>query len=236
MTRRRSTAFANRTRQWRRSRRRLHFHDQRREGARPRSRAGPAGAASLSSGDAHCRPADPHQPVRAREGAWGKRSRRRSTDDPGFAIDLDHGDVLVDFSSPAALQASLDRAVSAGIPILVGTTGLDDISLRRHRRSSEAHSGLRAPTLRSASAAPLAGRARGARSARRGTSRSPRRTTARRSTLRRARPCCSPRRPRKGAAPCSRLTVTASDRPQSRARGRSASPLSAAERSPASMR
>jgi 4-hydroxy-tetrahydrodipicolinate reductase len=45
-------------------------------------------------------------------------------DDDGFEIDQDHGDVLVDFSVPDAVQASLDRAVSAGIPILVGTTGL----------------------------------------------------------------------------------------------------------------
>ncbi len=45
--------------------------------------------------------------------------------DPGFALHPDHGDVLVDFSAPSALQASLDRAMSAGVPILVGTTGLD---------------------------------------------------------------------------------------------------------------
>jgi 4-hydroxy-tetrahydrodipicolinate reductase len=32
--------------------------------------------------------------------------------------------VLVDFSAPDALDASLDRAISAGVPILVGTTGL----------------------------------------------------------------------------------------------------------------
>ena len=33
-------------------------------------------------------------------------------------------DVLVDFSSPDALEATLDAAVAAGTPILVGTTGL----------------------------------------------------------------------------------------------------------------
>jgi 4-hydroxy-tetrahydrodipicolinate reductase len=32
--------------------------------------------------------------------------------------------VFVDFSAPAALQANLDRAVGAGRPIIVGTTGL----------------------------------------------------------------------------------------------------------------
>ena len=35
-------------------------------------------------------------------------------------------DVLVDFSHPAALEANLDAAVGAGIPILVGTTGLEE--------------------------------------------------------------------------------------------------------------
>ena len=35
-------------------------------------------------------------------------------------------DVLVDFSSPHALDANLDAAVAAGIPIVVGTTGLED--------------------------------------------------------------------------------------------------------------
>ena len=44
----------------------------------------------------------------------------------GFRIDPDHGDVLIDFSAPAALPQSLDRAISGGIPILVGTTGLDE--------------------------------------------------------------------------------------------------------------
>ena len=33
-------------------------------------------------------------------------------------------DVLVDFSSPAALPANLDAAAGAGVPIVVGTTGL----------------------------------------------------------------------------------------------------------------
>jgi len=35
-------------------------------------------------------------------------------------------DVLVDFSSPAALEANLDAAIAAGIPILIGTTGLEE--------------------------------------------------------------------------------------------------------------
>ena len=35
-------------------------------------------------------------------------------------------DVLVDFSSPAALEANLDAASAAGVPIVVGTTGLEE--------------------------------------------------------------------------------------------------------------
>ena len=38
----------------------------------------------------------------------------------------DASEVLVDFSSPAALEGNLHAAVGAGIPILVGTTGLED--------------------------------------------------------------------------------------------------------------
>lgn len=35
-------------------------------------------------------------------------------------------DVLVDFSSPHALEANLDAAVAAGVPIVIGTTGLEE--------------------------------------------------------------------------------------------------------------
>ena len=64
--------------------------------------------------------------------------------DPGFALDPDHADVLVDFSSPAALQASLDRATSVGIPILIGTTGLDDLAGHRIATAAEQVAVLRA--------------------------------------------------------------------------------------------
>ena len=47
----------------------------------------------------------------------------------------DASDVLVDFSAPTALQANLYAAVGAGIPILVGTTGLED---RHHTALDEA--------------------------------------------------------------------------------------------------
>jgi 4-hydroxy-tetrahydrodipicolinate reductase len=35
-------------------------------------------------------------------------------------------DVLVDFSSPHALEGNLDAAVAAGVPIVIGTTGLEE--------------------------------------------------------------------------------------------------------------
>jgi len=71
------------------------------------------------------------QPIRislfAPNGRMGRAIAAAVADDSSFTIDQEHGDVLVDFSSPAALQASLDRAVSAAIPILIGTTGLDEL-------------------------------------------------------------------------------------------------------------
>lgn len=75
------------------------------------------------------------QPIRislvAPNGRMGQAIAAAVADDREFALDQDHGDVLVDFSAPAALQASLDRAVSANIPILIGTTGLDDLADQR---------------------------------------------------------------------------------------------------------
>lgn len=38
----------------------------------------------------------------------------------------DESDVLVDFSAPVALEGNLHAAIGAGIPILVGTTGLEE--------------------------------------------------------------------------------------------------------------
>jgi 4-hydroxy-tetrahydrodipicolinate reductase len=69
------------------------------------------------------------QPIRisliAPNGRMGQAIAAAVANTPGFALDQDHADVLVDFSAPAALQQSLDRATSAAVPILVGTTGLD---------------------------------------------------------------------------------------------------------------
>jgi 4-hydroxy-tetrahydrodipicolinate reductase len=60
----------------------------------------------------------------ALNGRMGKAIAAAAAETDGFEIVQDGGDVLVDFSAPDALQASLDEAVDAGTPILVGTTGL----------------------------------------------------------------------------------------------------------------
>ena len=88
------------------------------------------------------------QPIRltliAPNGRMGQAIAEAAAEDGGFAIDPDHGDVIVDFSAPAALQASLDRAVGAGVPILIGTTGLDDPAARRIEEAAQAVAVLRA--------------------------------------------------------------------------------------------
>lgn len=89
------------------------------------------------------------QPIRislfAPNGRMGKAIARVVADDTGFAIDQDHGDVLVDFSAPAALEASVDRAISAGIPVLVGTTGLDETANERIAAAAKQIAVLKAP-------------------------------------------------------------------------------------------
>jgi 4-hydroxy-tetrahydrodipicolinate reductase len=81
----------------------------------------------------------------APEGRMGKAIAAVAAEDPGFQIDQDHGDVLVDFSAPDALQKSLDRAVSAAIPILIGTTGLDALADQRIAAAAKEVAVLRAP-------------------------------------------------------------------------------------------
>ena len=63
-------------------------------------------------------------------GRMGRAIAEAALDDGAVEIvtdaqDGDRADVLVDFSAPAALQASLAQAVMAGTPLLLGTTGLD---------------------------------------------------------------------------------------------------------------
>jgi len=89
------------------------------------------------------------QPIRialiAPNGRMGKAIATAIEEDPAFLISQDHGDVLIDFSAPGALAASLDRAVSAGVPILVGTTGLDDLADKRIGEAAKEVAVLRAP-------------------------------------------------------------------------------------------
>jgi len=47
----------------------------------------------------------------------------RGGDAAGLA---DHSDALLDFSAPAALETNLHAAVGAGVPLLIGTTGLEE--------------------------------------------------------------------------------------------------------------
>lgn len=56
----------------------------------------------------------------------GKAIAAAAADSEEFEIAGDEGDVLVDFSAPGALASSLERALAAKIPVLVGTTGLDE--------------------------------------------------------------------------------------------------------------
>jgi 4-hydroxy-tetrahydrodipicolinate reductase len=70
------------------------------------------------------------QPVRialfAPDGRMGRAIQAAIAEDPRFELANDSGEVLVDFSAPDALRQSLDRAISAGVPLLIGTTGLID--------------------------------------------------------------------------------------------------------------
>ncbi|QIK79506.1 4-hydroxy-tetrahydrodipicolinate reductase [Sphingomonas piscis] len=89
------------------------------------------------------------QPIRislfAPNGRMGKAIATAAEQDPSFLISQDHGDVIIDFSAPAALAASLDRAVTAGVPILVGTTGFDDLADKRIADAAKEIAVLRAP-------------------------------------------------------------------------------------------
>jgi 4-hydroxy-tetrahydrodipicolinate reductase len=90
----------------------------------------------------------PRQPIRislfAPNGRMGKAIVEAATGDSGFEIVQGQGDVLIDFSAPAALQASLDQAVAAGMPVLIGTTGLDETADRQIAQAAKQVAVLRA--------------------------------------------------------------------------------------------
>lgn len=70
------------------------------------------------------------KPVRislyAPRGRMGRAIAVAAAGSENFEIAEGHGDVLIDFSSPDGLRGSLDQAISANMPILVGTTGLTE--------------------------------------------------------------------------------------------------------------
>lgn len=80
----------------------------------------------------------------APNGRMGRAITAAVAETDGFEIDQDNGDVLVDFSSPSALAESLERAAKAGIPILIGTTGLDKGADERIAEASRTIAVLRA--------------------------------------------------------------------------------------------
>lgn len=88
------------------------------------------------------------QPLRltiiAPGGRMGQAIAAAVAENQDFSIDPDRGDVIVDFSAPDALAASLDRSVRASVPILIGTTGLDDLASRRIAEASRSVAVLRA--------------------------------------------------------------------------------------------
>ncbi len=53
--------------------------------------------------------------------------------DPAALADV--SDVLIDFSAPAALEANLHASIGAGVPLVIGTTGLED---RHHQAIDKA--------------------------------------------------------------------------------------------------
>ena len=81
----------------------------------------------------------------ARGGRMGKAISAAVSQDQDFQIDEKHPDVLIDFSAPDALPESLERALAANIPILVGTTGLDEAAGERIAEAAERIAVLRAP-------------------------------------------------------------------------------------------
>lgn len=80
----------------------------------------------------------------APSGRMGRALTDAVAEDPSFAIDCNRGDVIIDFSAPEALASSLESATRASVPILIGTTGLDDLAGRRIAEASRSVAVLRA--------------------------------------------------------------------------------------------
>ena len=140
---------------------------------------------------------------------------------------------------PTRLRASLDRAVSAGVPLLIGTTGLIDEHEALIAEAAQDHPDpARAQYLARRRAARRPDRARGARAWARigGTSRSSRRTTTEKADAPSGTALqlgAAADQGRGGSSPSTSAAATAPASSGSQAR--SAMPRSAAARSPATM-
>lgn len=64
-----------------------------------------------------------------------------------LVLDQDHAQVLIDFSAPAGLAATLDRACTAAVPVVIGTTGLDALAEGRIVRAAESIAVLHAANM-----------------------------------------------------------------------------------------
>ena len=80
----------------------------------------------------------------APEGRMGQAIAAAAEADGGFVVDQDNGEVLIDFSAPAALPASLAHARTRSTPILIGTTGLDKAAGEWIKEASQELAVLRA--------------------------------------------------------------------------------------------
>ena len=60
----------------------------------------------------------------APEGKMGKALALAIMDDGSFDLDQEHGQVLIDFSAPDALPASIAKARAGKMALILGTTGL----------------------------------------------------------------------------------------------------------------
>lgn len=66
---------------------------------------------------------------------------------PDLVLDDAHAQVLIDFSAPSGLAATLDRACTAAIPIVIGTTGLDALAEKRLANAAETVAVLHAANM-----------------------------------------------------------------------------------------
>lgn len=73
----------------------------------------------------------------ATRGRMAEALRAAMSDAPDLVENADHARVLIDFSAPAALPASLDRACTTSVPIVIGTTGLDATADTRIARAAQ---------------------------------------------------------------------------------------------------